>query len=258
MSALARRLMVSGPVSNPGSQTTTYDAATDTGYDGEVTAAELISGDSLASTIGLTAGTPYNSAAGWLKFWVGPNASCNRSSPGTGYVLYVAKKPIRYNLSWDAINTARAVDGSGETITIGSDEYKVRLLTGGDANPTTYGFNVNCTHNAGGNSEWNALMYRVHTDIPNCTDVTEGMPEGHSTDRHGGLQNGTNWDDLTDTDLLASYSVGSGAASWCQEVSNNSSLCVIRGGWGIAGYNNYAKGNPSAGISYRPVLELVQ
>jgi hypothetical protein len=58
------------------------------GYYGEVPAGEFITGDQLATQVGLTAGTAFNSDADWLKFSLD-----NRT-------LYVAKKPFRYNLSW--------------------------------------------------------------------------------------------------------------------------------------------------------------
>ena len=38
------------------------------GFFGEVPASELITGDALASQVGISGGTSQNSTAGWLKF----------------------------------------------------------------------------------------------------------------------------------------------------------------------------------------------
>jgi len=129
-----------------------YDSSRDVGYFGEVSSSDLISGDDLATELSLTAGTAQNSDAGWLKFYVGPNAFCNRQ--GNAYILYVAKRTMRYNLSWNDINSAGGVDGTTE-VEIDGQSYSVRLMQGADADPSTYSFGTNCSQNAGGNSEWN-------------------------------------------------------------------------------------------------------
>ena len=60
----------------------------------------LLSGTSLAATIGLTAGTAINSNEGWLKYSY------------LGKICYIAKKPLRYNLSWADVYRAGAVYGT--------------------------------------------------------------------------------------------------------------------------------------------------
>lgn len=241
--------------SGPGPTTGTYDPATDTGYYGLVPFTDLISGDSLASTIGLTAGLAQDSEAGWLKFYVGPDAACNRGS--TAYVIFVAKMPFRNNLSWNNIDTAKAVDGSDAAITIGDYDYKVRLMQGADADPSTYTYGTNCADNPGENSEWNALMYRIHEDVPNCASPTEGMPGGSSTTRHGGPQVGDNFDDLTDTDTGVLYTLNNGSACWCQEVDGvDNSRRVLRGLYGVATFNTSPASNAATLGGWRPVLEL--
>lgn len=63
---------------------------------------DIISGTSLASTIGLTAGTAINSNEGWLKYSY------------QGKVCYIAKKPFRFNLSWADVYRAGAVYGTDD------------------------------------------------------------------------------------------------------------------------------------------------
>src|SRR6056297_2956116 len=233
-SVLTERSNSNNITSYPGPEKLTYDDTTKTGYYGHTTAVELITGDALASQIGLTAGTSQFSDAGWEKFFVGADADCNPDS--VDKVLYIAKKSLRYDLSWDNINAANAVYGS-QTITIGSNTYKVRLLRGAGVDPApTYG--TTCSDDPGANSEWNDLLYRIHTDIPNCSDPTIGMPGGSETSYHGGPQVGSNWNNYSDSDLQVYYSVaGNGTYCWCQETDASiSSRRVFRGSHGVAYY----------------------
>src|SRR6056297_3426547 len=136
--------------STPTSFTTeniSYDSVTDTGYHGVVSSADLCDGSTLASNIGLSAGTLQYNDAGWLKFYVGPSADCNKD--GVEKVLFIAKKTIRYDLSWNDIYNAGAVYGTGDygpansgsnvtqdaQVTIGGKTYKVRILTGSATDP---------------------------------------------------------------------------------------------------------------------------
>ena len=240
---------------SPGPGSLTYDDTTKTGYYGHTTAAELITGDALASQIGLTAGTSQYSDAGWEKFFVGADADCNPDS--VDKVLYIAKKSLRYYLSWDNINAANAVYGS-QTITIGGNTYKVRLLRGAGSDPApTYG--TTCSDDPGANSEWNDLLYRIHTDIPNCSDPTIGMPGGNETSYHGGPQVGSNWNNYSDSDLQVYYSVaGNGTYCWCQETDASiSSRRVFRGSHGVAYYVTHTSSFSNTYNGWRPCLELV-
>jgi len=243
--------------SGPGATDGDYDATTDTGYYGTVTSAELISGDSLASTIGLSSGTSQFSTEGWLKFYVGESAACNRL--GYAYVLFVAKKPFRYNLSWDNIDAAKDVNGTDAAITIGGDDYKVRLLTGGDADPTTNGaYGSGCANDLGEHSEWNDLLYRVYTGVMTCSDTSIGMPGGSET-YHGGPQVGANWASFDDEDLHTWNTYGNGTYSWCQEVYGpDTSRRVGRGYRGVAGFNASTSSDVDTYYGWRPCLELVQ
>ena len=181
------------------------------GYFGFVPASELITGNTLASNIGLSAGTAINSNAGWLK-WI-----------RHGIIMFVALKPLRYNLSWDHINARGAVFGT-RTVSIGGKTYKVRLLTGGDADPA---------EGAGG--EWNLIMYGAHKDME------------------------PNWDGYSDADLVTISSAGNGSYSWCQETSASYPTDrVVRGGYsGVAGFSMSSPSDRHESNGWRPVLELL-
>jgi hypothetical protein len=100
------------------------------GYFGVATSAELISGDALATLIGLTAGTSQNSDAGWLKYMYNND------------LLYVAKKTIRHSISWNDINAVNAVFGD-RNVQIGDHVFTVMLLSTGDWNRLIYPVHVN-------------------------------------------------------------------------------------------------------------------
>lgn len=119
---------------------------TTTGFYGEVPTTDFITGDTLASEIGLSAGTAQNNSSPWLKF------------ASDGKTLFVAKKTYRYELTWDDMAAAGIVYGGDDdtTVTIGNRVYRVRLLTGGDGDPAS-----------GPGGEWDALIYPVHEDDPN-------------------------------------------------------------------------------------------
>ena len=200
------------------------------GYYGEVPVSEFITGNQLATQIGLTAGTAFNSDVGWLKFSLD-----NRT-------LYVAKKPFRYNLNWAAINTVGAVFGTMQ-VTINGKLYKVRLLKGrGDGLETniTAGYDIQPTWG----SEWNRLMYHVSAS-PNAGFTTsEGISVG-------------DWAQFTNDEL---GSVGTGSFSLCQEsfMINTTRYAVVRY-WGdrVAGIGTYAATDTGSMGAWRPCLELV-
>lgn len=101
------------------------------GFYGEVSAEELISGDELCSLLGLSSGYSQNSDSGWLKVVDGTK------------MLLIAKKTIRYSISWDSINAAEAV--FGKIIKIDGKKYIARLLS---------------------TAEWDRYMYPLHVDHP--------------------------------------------------------------------------------------------
>ena len=118
------------------------------GFFGETTSTELITGDALASAIGLTAGVSQNSNVPWWKFAI------------DGEIIYVPTMSLRNDVSWDDINAVNAVynDANSPIINIDGFQFRVTLMTGAEADPTV---NEN-----GEGSEWNRLIYRVHSDVP--------------------------------------------------------------------------------------------
>lgn len=197
------------PLSGPGN-TTLLAGNNDAGWFGEVPAASLITPAALSTAVGMTYGTAINSSYGWLKFVYG------------GKILFIAKRPIRYNLSWNNINALNLVYGA-KTIVIGGRTYKVRLILGGNADPAS---------NNG--REWDRLIYPV-------------------TSERGGA-----WANYSSSDLV--YGSGDGRYSWCQEkISGNTSNALCRGG---ASLTSFGSGNPAssanANYGWRPVLELVE
>jgi hypothetical protein len=251
-----------------------YDDTTDTGYMGFVASADLTDGPTLASDIGLSAGTAFNNDAGWLKFYVGPAADCNKDA--VAKIVFIARQTIRHTLSWDSIYLAGAVYGTGDNgtaaaskgttatqdaqVTYGSTTYKVRLLTGAATDPAAEAYNnQSCADDAGGGTEWNDLLYRVHTAVPTCTDATIGMEGGSETTRHGGPQDGANWASYTSAELHVLYTdAGDGTYCWCQEQGNNTVRRVTRGYSGVADFGTYTADYTSAPFGFRPCLEVVQ
>ena len=256
----------------PGEESLIYDSATDTGYYGLATHEEVCDGIDLASDIGLTAGSNFNDETGWLKFYVGPAADCNKD--GVSKILFIAKETLRYNLSWDDIYDAGAVYGTGDNgvadsgspepqvaeVDYGGYDYKVRLLTGSAVDPAAEGYgNQDCADDAGAGSEWNDLLYRVHTATPDCGNPSEGMEGGNKTTYHGGAQDGANWANFSNEDLQVYYSdAGNGTYCWCQEQGDDTSRRVLRGYRGVASfYTSTSSGSPS-NRGWRPCLELIQ
>ncbi len=195
---------------------------------GEMSASELITGNALASTIGLTAGTSQHSNEPWLHFEL------------DGKTLFVAKKSYRHSVSWDHINARGAVFGT-RTVTIQGRTYKVRLLTGADTNPTSVavGYNPIGTEE----SEWNRLLYNVHNGVHTNTNNT--TPPGE-------------WPLYSDADLLVHYNYGNGSYSWCQEThATNATLRVLRGFSGVTNFTSVTSSGTNAYFGWRPVLELI-
>lgn len=254
----SQRQWSNAPLSlGPGPQTLESGDGAD-GWYGEVASADFFSGDELASLLGVTEGSAQNSEAGWLKFATG------------GKVLFVAKQCFRHSISWDHLYSRGIVYGTDDagraprgtpvnqrtTIKLGGNEYIVRLLTGAESDPYPESDPLFFTADmadmdVGGGSEWNRLMYRVHTDVP-ASDGADGM----RADRHGGPQVGGNWASFSNSEL--NVASGNGRYTWCQEQSDTiSSYRVIRGSGDVAYFvrdNAYFAGSY---YGWRPALELV-
>ena len=189
----------------------------------------LITGDELASIIGLTAGTSQFSTEPWLRF------------NDNGKEIYIAKKPFRYSVSWDQLNAVGAVYGS-RTVTIDGKYYNVRLLRGGNGNPTTSGtyFGRDTTEHQG--SEWNRYLYPIHS----TTHVSASNP--NTSDISTLAQ-------YTDEQLHLHGSYGNGTYNWCQEVSGSGALNrVLRGGVGVTDGLNSSSSYTNTFLGWRPLL----
>lgn len=196
------------------------------GFFGEVTSNELIDGERLALEIGLSAGVPYHTDEPWLKFAY------------QGKILYVAKKPFRYGLSFDSISQLGA-DYGDVTVTVGNYLFKVRLLTGADSDPTSI---ARSTYDPVGthNSEWNQLMYRINeTEI-----ASDPRPK---------------WATYTDQDLFLGQVYHEGGSGTLNYVSNRHTEwgCVLRGGGEITFFDATHVDNADVHHGWRPVLELI-
>jgi hypothetical protein len=117
-----------------------------TPFKGVAHSSDFVYGDVLAAKMGLTAGIAFNSESGWLHF-----------IEDNGLELYIAKKPLRYNVCWEDLNALGLSSGGAET-TIGGEIYIVRLMTG--AISATGGIGA---ANSGG--EWNRYMYNVYDSL---------------------------------------------------------------------------------------------
>lgn len=199
-----------------------------TGFFGEASRVELITGGSLAFAIGLTAGVSQYSTDPWLKFLI------------DGRVVYTPKRTFRHSISWDAINACQAVYGD-RTITIADNIFKVSLWKGAAADPTD---TVNGSYDGVGThgSEWNRLFYNV------CTTT-------HATGKPS--QEGDQWATYTETELCISGAAGYGYRAWCQETSLTLTNRVYRGSDAVSRLNFGGSSTTSTSVGWRPRLELI-
>ena len=203
---------------------------TDTTFLGIVPSDSLFNGQQLSNTMNITEGILHNNNCGWLHFYVGSSASCNRS--GKPYEIFISKKTLRYGISWDHINSKGGVDGK-PVIANNGIAYNCRLLTGADANPAT--------NRNGMGSEWNSLLYRVHSEI---VDKNNGDNK----------QIGENWVDMSDKELGVNYeATPNGSFSWCQE-HYRATYRANRGDSGVSYFGNHYPTRAATGYGWRPVL----
>ena len=134
-------------INPPGPQTLIGGDMT-AGFFGETTTDELITGDALATEIGLTFGTSQFSTEPWLKFGF------------NGDIIYISKKSYINGISWRDIEHVDAIydDQNSRVIPINGLQYRVTLLTGAEADPTV--------EQISNGSEWNELLYKIHANDP--------------------------------------------------------------------------------------------
>jgi len=215
---------------------------------GEVPSNNFIDGDSLAKHIGLTKGVFCNVDAPWLKFIL------------DGNIIYVAKKPIMYSVSWEHIYQAGAVYGTNDNgsnpsganriqdanINVDGFSLDVTLLRGANTVPTGTdftGYDLAFTHS----SEWNRLMYPIHSGIHTTTSnpSTPSVPYAR-------------WASYSDGDLLVHRDFGNGSLSWTQETPATSTQRLLRGFPGITNVNRFTATFTGTVIGWRPCLRLAQ
>ena len=216
---------------------------TDAGYYGTVASADFIAGDTLASNIGLTAGTAYNSDTPWLQFaW------------DEGIVM-VPQKPFRHSISWDQIHAEDAVygDASAPVVTINGADYKVRLMRGaGQMSVDTSAYN----EVIGSENEWNKLMLPIHERAPSSFIGAYGESEGYACGVYVNCPTEDWGIDFTDDVLLTHYDYGDGSRSWTQETdSTDSASRVTRGHNGVSHLYTYDSDYTYYHYGWRPLLE---
>lgn len=144
-------------------------------YKGIARAQNFITGDQLASAIGLTSGTSVNSDAGWFHF--------DETDTG-GRDLYIAKKCIRISATYTQIQAA--IKGGYKEVTINNQVYVVQLMKATDKSAGTH-----VDSDAGG--DWNKYLYPIYggnerSSLPantpvwgSYTEAMMGMPVTHQT-----------------------------------------------------------------------------
>ena len=198
----------------------------------------LPTGTSLAQTLGIGSTAPevlINNESGWLKF------------VHNGKIKYIAKKPFMHTVSWNDIAKAEAVYGN-RTVRIGSRLFRVSLLSGAEADPSSWITTSTASDNKGAGSEWNELVYRVNVGVPT---------DGAATSQ-GGKQVGLNWWNFTDVDMVMTSANGNGSYTWCKEtLSFNTATRVGRGYGSLSYFNSNASSSTYTGFGWRPCLTLI-
>ena len=239
-------MMVAEELLHPGPQQLIAGDMT-AGFFGEVPTTELITGDDLATQIGLTAGTAQHSNEPWLKFALDDN------------IIYVAKKPYRHSISWQHIYQSGAVYGTNDNgynpsggnrlqdanISVDGYSLDVTLLRGANTDPAIFtgaGYDMDYTHT----SEWNRLMYPIHSGVHTEANnpSTPSVPYAQ-------------WASYSDSDLLVHNSFGSGTYSWVQETQNtDTSRRFLRGYFGVTYVGSGTATTASSNFGWRPALRL--
>lgn len=205
-------------------------------------------------------GVTDNLEVEWLKFY------------DHGYLIFIPKRPLLNNITWEEINNTLANCTVGKEIKIDlrrmnpliDSTYsngnlisvRCRLLTGGNIQPFIYG-NVNekgiKDNSLCMGSEWNRLMYRICEQIP--SDTFAGNIQGHS----GGKQLGDNWFNFTGSDLGFGASNDLGRFTFIQEYCyyQNTVYALFRvyeASVGAVSYSARTSRNTNRG--FRPALVL--
>lgn len=203
-------------------------------WHGEVPAVQFINGTALASLLGFSSGSVYQSNDPWLHVTL------------DGKELYIAKRPLRQSVSWNHLNNAGLVFG-GRIVTINGENYRVRLLKG-LADDKTYddyvseggsGWDMPATHG----SEWNRIFYRLHEGTSSSAE--------HKTDSEQPFEI---LHPFTDADFNMTGNPPAGY-SWCQEA--NPTHAILRGYHSVSRVWNNVRSDNITNRAWRPVLERI-
>lgn len=215
------------------------------GYFGSLLSADFIGTTDLASRVGLTGGVVVTASPLWHKY------------ARKGKVLYVPNRGLISSMAWNSLYNAGIVYGVDANnkgaqfvpspgvnqlrkITIGSDQYIVRLMTGYSDNPadTPSAATVSEPTDEFLN-EWDDLIFPLHTSTP-------------TKQRMVNIANMT----TTEMGLTSQYSV------WVQELTAVGNA-VARGSNntgrpGVANRQGFTTSSAGAQQTWWPVLELVE
>lgn len=204
------------------------DAEGDMLFLGEVPVASLITGNALASLVGLTGGTSFNAQEPWLKFRY------------KGRTIFVSKKPYRHTVDWRLLDAAGIVRGSKIVEILGSN-YSVGLLSGLDPDvkiPAVEGKDLVGTHD----SEWSRLLFPITAPYPDDPRTSQNIPNQAQYS-------------IADLGIV----IGAGGYSWCSDSYTSPANNVVRRGYrGVSqvSYSAYSSFGDYSG--WRPKLELIE
>ncbi len=206
----------------PGPEEYICDGESGVCFYGEVASSDLITGDALASLVNFNSGTSINSTEPWLKV------------RDNGKILFIAKRPLRYNISPSLFNAAN-IESGNKAVTIKGNRYKIRTLNY-DAPKPTSGYVTQAAHQY--NTEWNRIMYRL---VAHAGSSNEGIPFG-TLARYSGNDLRNAGDIMLGIRSIVSY-VGGNTASYR---------------WSEFHYSCNAMSNVYNERGWRPVLELAE
>ena len=106
LEAIAETRKIADLSNSPGSKYLLAGSRDAFGYFGIVPSADFISGDALASALGITSGSSINSDTPWIKLMK------------NGKILFHPLEPLRHSIPWNAIYNAGAVYGTGDEGTL--------------------------------------------------------------------------------------------------------------------------------------------
>ena len=240
-----------------------YDPYTDVGFFGVVRADDLIRLDTLASRVGFTSGSAQHPDAGFLKFY------------WHGMMIYIAKKPPRYNISWNHIKGHNCQYGwdmgnnDSKFLDIGGVSYRCSNILGARKSPYDHTkINYSLSNGAGKiphvnvinenwkYSQWGECIIRLADCYVGYEEVNE-ITFKNELDEIGGVQIGDHFQKMSTTEVVVRYDRdGNGTACWSREVGSGN-YTIDLGGRGFGEWHCvHALTYANTSASWRPVLML--